>query len=235
VPTIQETPANRLLATLPNKERRHLLGNCDTVELVFAETLSRPGEPIRYVYFPTDSVISLAIPIDGDVGLEVELIGNEGMLGIPLMLGVDISPFNALVQIPGPALRITAPWFLLQLEQSPALQDRLKHYLYVLIRQLAQTAACNRFHVVEKRLARLLLMTRDRAHSDQFRITHELLADMLGVRRVGVTKAAGTLQQKQLISYHRGNLRIHDIAGLEAVSCGCYQADKETYDRVMRS
>ena len=230
-----EPAANRLLAALPNKDRRHFLGCCDTVELVFSKTLSRPGEPIHHVYFPTDSVISLAIPIDGDVGLEVELIGNEGMLGIPLMLGVDISPFYSLVQVPGPALRITAPWFLLQLEQSPALQDRLKHYLYVLIRQLAQNAACNRFHVVEKRLARLLLMTRDRAHSDQFRITHELLADMLGVRRVGVTKAAGALQAKQLISYHRGNVRIHNIAGLEAVSCGCYQADKETYDRVMRS
>jgi CRP-like cAMP-binding protein len=204
------------------------------INLLFAETLSNPGEPIRYVYFPTESVISLAIPIDGDIGLEVELIGNEGMLGIPLMPGVDVSPFQALVQVPGSALRITAQWFLLQLERSPALQKRLKRYLYVSIRQLAQTAACNRFHVVEERLARLLLMTRDRAHSDEFRITHELLADMLGVRRVGVTKAAGALQKKQLISYHRGNVRIHDIAGLQAASCGCYQADKETYDRVMR-
>lgn len=163
------------------------------------------------------------------------MVGNEGMLGIPLMLGVDVSPFHALVQVPGPALRIKAPWFLLQLEQNRALQKRLKRYLYVLIRQLAQTAACNRYHVVEERLARLLLMTRDRAHSDKFRITHEMLADMLGVRRVGITKAAGALQQKQLISYHRGNVRILDIAGLQAASCDCYRADKEAYDRVMQS
>lgn len=225
--------ANRLLAALPGKERQRLLASCEPVELMLADILSNPGDPMRYAYFPIDSVISLGMPIDGGAGLEVRLIGNEGMLGIPLVLGVDIAPFHALVQRAGPALRIAGPLFLRELDRNPALQQKLKRYLYVSMSQLAQAAACNRFHVVEERLARLLLMTRDRAHSEEFHITHELLAQMLGVRRVGVTKAAGSLQKKKLISYRRGDVKIHDVSGLEAASCRCYRADKETYDRIL--
>ncbi|MFZ2313777.1 MAG: Crp/Fnr family transcriptional regulator [Methylobacter sp.] len=234
MPSTQTVPVtNRLLAALSYKDREQLLANCEKIELVFSEELYRAGELITHVYFPTESFISLMTPINGGAGLEVRLIGNEGMLGIALMLGVDVAPFHALVQGAGPALRITAPSFLRELEHSPALQQELKRYLYVSMSQLAQTAACNRFHVVEARLARWLLMTKDRAHSDHFHVTHELMAYMLGVRRVGITKAANSLQKQKLISYRRGDIMILDRVGLEAASCECYRADKETYERIL--
>lgn len=224
---------NRLLAALPSQDYRHLLAGCEEVALAMGHILAEPGQTIAASYFPTDSFISLVMPLDGGWGMEVGLVGNEGMVGIPLMLGVDVAPFHVLVQGAGPALRIPAALFEAELEQSAALRQILQRYVYVTMRQLAQTAACTRFHLVEQRLARWLLMTSDRAHSDEFHITHEFLAQMLGVRRVGVTKAAGSLHKKNLISYSRGNVRIHDIAGLEAASCSCYQADKEVYGRIM--
>ncbi len=223
---------NRLLDALLHKDREQLLANCEHVELNIGEVLYRAGEVVPHVYFPTGGFISLVAPIDS-ANLEVGLVGNEGVLGITLLLGVDIAPFTALVQGSGTALRITATSFLRILEQSPELHQVLKRYLYVTMSQLAQTAACTRFHLVEGRLARWLLMTGDRAHSDQFHITHVFLAYMLGVRRVGITKAANSLQQRRLISYQRGDITILDRAGLEAVSCGCYRADKEIYERIM--
>lgn len=232
--SIQAVPApNRLLAALPPKEYEHLLANCEHIQLIFAEELYRAGEVIPHVYFPTGSSISLVTPIDGDAGLEEGLIGNEGMLGITLMLGVEIAPFRALVHGAGPALRISAAAFLREIKQSPTLMRELKRYLYVSIRQLSQTAVCSHFHTVEARLARWLLMTQDRAHSDTFHITHIFLAYLLGVRRVGVTKAATSLQKQNLIRYQRGNITILDRVGLEDVSCGCYRAEKETYESIM--
>lgn len=225
--------ANRLLNALPCRDRDRLIANCEPIELVFAEVLYRRGELIPHVYFPTGSYISLMMPGDGDAGLEVGLVGNEGMLGITLMQGVNISPFQAMVQGAGPTLRIPASLFLSELEQCPALQRELKRYLYVLLSQLVQRAACSRYHVVEARLARWLLMTHDRAHSDSFHVTHVFLATMLGVRRVGITKAANSLQSRRLISYHRGNITILDRIGLEAASCGCYRADKEVYEHIL--
>ena len=234
MPSTQTIAAtNRLLAVLPSKDRQHLLSGCEQVELVFGNILYKRWETIRYVYFPIDSFISLETPIDGHSSLEVALVGNEGMYGTPLMLGVNVSPLHAVVQGSGPAWRMDAERFHSELKYSIALQQELNRYIYVLMSQLAQTAACTRFHVVEERLARWLLMTRDRAHSEEFHITHELLAQMLGVRRVGITKAAGSLQNKKLISYSRGDIKIRDIGGLQAASCKCYRADKETYDRIM--
>ncbi len=234
MPSAQHVAAeSRLLAALPGKDLQHLLAGCEQVELGVGDILCEPGETIRHVYFPTDSFISLVTPGDGHSRLEVALVGSEGMCGVPLTLGVDASPLHAVVQGAGPAWRMDAERFRGELKYSAALQQHLHRYIYVMMSQLAQTAACTRFHVVEERLARWLMMTRDRAHSDAFHITHELLAQVLGVRRVGVTKAAGALQKRRLISYSRGDVRIRDIDGLDAASCACYRTDKETYEHIL--
>lgn len=225
---------NRILATLPLTGRKHILSAGKPVELAQGEVLAEPGEQISHVYFPMESSISLLTPsIDGHTSLKVGLIGDEGMLGIHLILGVDVSPLRAVVQCPGQALRMGIASFLREFRSSHALQQELNRYLYVLLAQFAQSAACNRFHLVEERLARFLLMTHDRAHSDAFYATHEYLACMLGVRRVGVTKAASSLQRRNLIRYSRGNVTVLDRHGLEAAACACYAADNATYRRLM--
>ena len=234
MPPTQAVPAaNRLLAALPDQDRDHLLALCEPVELNIAETLYLAEEPIPHVYFPTGGFVSLVMPIDDSKKLAVGLVGNEGVLGVTLLLGVDASPFDAVVQGAGPALRITTAAFLSELGQSPALRQELKRHLYVMLSQLAQATACNRFHLVDAHLARWLLMSHDRAHSDTFHVTHQFLAFMLGVRRIGITEAANSLQQQKLIRYHRGDITIIDRLGLEAAACGCYRAGLETYRRIL--
>lgn len=223
------TPENRLLAGMPATDRKNFVNQCERVTFHLGDLICQPGELIRHVYFPIDCFISLVKPVDDHANLEVALVGNEGMLGISLILGVEISQLQFLVQGAGSAWRMEADVFREVYAQSPILQTELKCYLHVLMSQFAQTAACTRFHVVEERLARWLLMTQDRAHSDAFHVTHEFLAYMLGVRRVGVTKAASSLQKRTLIRYSRGDIQILNRDGLEAASCVCYQADKATY------
>jgi CRP-like cAMP-binding protein len=224
---------NRLLEALPSNDLRRLLAGCETVDLAFADVLYTPKERLSHVYFPTTSFISLIMPIDDSSSLEVGLVGNEGMFGIPLVLGVDVSSVRAMVQGAGSALRMDAASFCRELGRSQALQREIDRYVFVQLSQLAQTAACTRFHVVEARLARSLLMTQDRAHADNFHVTQEFLALMLGVRRVGVTKAASSLQKRNLIHYSRGDITVLDRRGLKAASCGCYKADRESYDRIL--
>ncbi len=223
------TVENHLIELLPRKDRERLLAICEPVQLVLAEVLCERGEPTRHVYFPTEGFISLVTRIDTHPGLEVGMVGSEGMLGAQLALGVVIAPLRALVQGPGAAWRIGAGPFRRELARSAALQRSLDRYVYVLMAQLAASAACLRVHLIGPRLARWLLMSQDRAHADSFRVTHEFLAYMLGVGRVGITTAASALQRSGLIEYRRGDLTVLNRSGLESAACSCYAADRQSY------
>jgi PAS domain S-box-containing protein len=214
--------ANKLLAALPRKDYQSLLGGLDPVTLNYGEVLYEPGEPSRYVYFPNDALVSLLATVEGHQALEVGLVGCDGMVGISLALGMRASPVRGLVQATGTAMRMNVVRFRKELRKSPRLQSELCHLLHAQLFQARQTAACNRFHVVEARLARWLLTTRDRVRSDQFLLTQEFLSHLLGVRRVGISAAAGALQKRKLIGYSRGKISILDRKGLEAASCSCY-------------
>jgi len=226
---------NSLLAALPRKSYRRLVSGLAPVTLTFGDILYHPGDTIRDVFFPVESLVSLLTPVDGHLALEVGMVGREGMVGVPLALGIGVSSVRALVQGAGPALKMSADRFRTELHAIPALQAELNRYVHTLMAQISQTAACNRFHVVEARLARWLLMTRDRVRSGDFRMTHEFLSHMLGVRRVGVTEAATALQRRHLIEYSRGSIRILDHAGLEAASCDCYTVVRDMHDGAVYS
>lgn len=213
---------NCLIARLPVRERRALLDSGETVSLEFGQILCQPDAPFRHVHFPLTGFVSLVAQVLDHPPLEMGLIGNEGVLGATLVLGVSSVPLRGIVQGSGTALRIEVRQFRALLESSPALRRSLNRYLYVLMAQLSQTAVCTRFHELGPRLARWLLMSHDRSHADHFHLTHQFLADMLGVRRSGVTTAAGVMQAQGLISYTRGEIRVLDRAGLEARSCECY-------------
>jgi CRP-like cAMP-binding protein len=220
---------NHLIAQLPRKDRLRLLASCESVELLLADELATLGAVTRDAYFPVSGFISLVTHVDAHPGLEVGMVGPEGMLGAQLALGMTLSPLRALVQGPGSAWRIGAPALRRELADSAALQATLNAYLAVQMAQLASSSGCLRFHQIGPRLARWLLMSHDRANSDTFRVTHEFLALMLGVRRVGITMAAGALQREHLIAYRRGELTVLDRAGLEAAACSCYETNRLAY------
>ena len=224
---------NRLLAGLPASDRLRLLSRCEPVRLGASDVLYEAGARMRHVYFPTGAYVSLVTPLDVCAGLEVALVGSEGMLGLSIVFGQPASSLNHVVRGAGEAMRMSGVAFRQELGNGASLRPRLDRYAYVRLNQLAQTAACTRFHQVEARLARWLLTTRDRAQADHFVATHESLAHMLGVRRVGITLAASSLQEHALIRYTRGRVRILDREGLLARSCGCYLAANELYERVL--
>jgi CRP-like cAMP-binding protein len=214
--------ANRLLAALPRSEYRRLLSGLEPIHLKHGDVLYQPGKAMRHAYFPGTCLVALFAVAEEYTALEIGSVGSEGILGIPLALGVAVSSVRALVQGSGTAMRIKAVRFCRELDRSPRLRRAILRYAHLRMVEAAQMAVCSRFHRLEARLARLLLMTRDHMQSDDLSLTHEFLAQMLGVRRVGVTAAAGALQQRGLISYRRGNIRILDGGGLEAASCRCY-------------
>ena len=214
---------NILLASLPRKEYLKLLPGLTPVTLEFGAVLFEPGDRMGDVYFPSGCLVSLLRLVESHQALEVGMVGQEGMVGVPLALGVDVSEVRALVQGGGPALRMSGAKFRSALRRSPALLRAVNAYIHVLLGQISQTAACNRFHVVNARLARWLLMTRDRLKTGEFRLTQDFLSHMLGVRREGVTEAASDFQKRKLIDYSRGQIVILDHYGLEAAACSCYK------------
>ncbi len=227
--------SNRILASLPPRERQRLDGQLKPVTLGFGQVLYEPGKEIRHVYFPIDSLVSLLTSVDRRRSLEVGMVGHEGMAGMPFILGVGISGVRAIVQGAGQALCMASAPFRLEFDRNPALQQALYRYTYALMAQVSQTAACNRFHDAEQRLARWLLMTSDRVGAAEFPLTQEFLAHMLGLRRVGVTVAASELKRRRLIDYTRGQLKILNRKGLERASCSCYQIVNDVFARAERS
>ena len=224
------TIQNALLASLPRATYLQLLPGLSPVTLTFGDVLYEPEGPMQDVYFPTASLVSLLTIVEGHLALEVGMVGREGMVGVPLALGVEVSSVRALVQGAGPALRMNGARFVSTLRRSPPLQRALNGYINLLMEQVALTAACNRFHTVGARLARWLLMTRDRVGSANFAMTQDFLSTMLGVRRVGITEAASAFQRQKLIEYTRGQISILNHSGLESAACSCYRRSPEGSD-----
>ncbi len=224
---------NHLIDLIPRKDRGILLASCERVQLGMEQVLCEPGITARYVYFPLEGFISLITSIDGKPVLEVGMVGAEGMLGAQIALGVRVSPLHAVVQGAGSAWRMRATEFRAELARNEALQLCIGRYVYVLMGQLATSAGCLRFHNISNRLARWLLMTQDRAHKDSFHITHDFLAYMLGVRRVGITNTAGDLQRRGFIEYARGKITILDRRGLQGAACSCYEVDRQKYADIL--
>lgn len=218
---------NQLLAALPAADLARFSDMLELVQVEVGEVLAEPASTIAYIYFPHDSLISLLGVAEGRMTLEVGLVGREGMLGATVALGHDVSQVRAIVQRSGAACRMDSAQFRAEFARNPSLQRVLYRYTDTLLAQAIQIAVCSRFHVLEARLARSLLITRDRVRADKFHLTHEFLAHALGVRRVGVTKAASALQQQGLIIYSRGNIEILDVQGLAAASCKCYEIVKD--------
>jgi CRP-like cAMP-binding protein len=228
--TNRRLATNRVLAAIPTKDYQRFRAQLEPVTLTLGQILYEPGQAIRMVYFPVDCLISLLTAVDKRRTLEVGMVGNEGMVGMPFILGIGVSGVRALVQGGGEALRMASTAFRVEFDRSRPLQQALFRYTYALMAQISQTAACNRFHEAEARLARWLLMTRERVGSDSFPLTHEFLAHMLGLRREGITEAAVALKRRKLISYSRGKMQILDVRGLKASSCSCYQVVNTVYE-----
>lgn len=224
---------NQLIRQLPRAEQARLSGLGETVVLRLAAVLHEPPQLTRQVYFPIDAFVAQVTPVPGRPGLAVGMVGHEGMLGAQLVLGVRGMPLQAVVLGAGTALRIAVPAFRAALAASPALRRLLLRYWFVRSSQLALSAGCLRYHPIAARLARWLLMSQDRARAPHFHVTHESVANLLGVRRVGITVAAGVLARRGHIAYRRGELTVLDRGGLEMQACGCYAADRQAYADIL--
>lgn len=219
-------PGNKLLDALPASDRDRLLVDAERVELRFGRILQVPGEVVEHVHFPTAGFISLLVQVDGAAGLEVGMVGREGMLGVPLLLGQPRALLSAVVQGAGMAWRLEIRTLRRELNRCRALRPLLDGYAASLLMQIARSAGCLHEHPIDQRLARWLLMSLDRAEGAALHVTQAFMASMLGVRRVGVTHAAAAMQRRGPITYHRGQLSVIDRAGLEASTCSCYGAER---------
>ncbi len=228
-----EAHSNRLLGLLPRTDYERLRPHLQPVALEYRQSLYRANKPIGFVYFIETGVGSLVNTMANGQAAEVGTIGSEGMVGLPLVLGDNQAPTSVYIQVPGAGLRIKATLFKQELAQSTSMRIAMLRYAHAFFNQVAQSAACNHFHNIQQRTCRWMLMTHDRMQSDQFLLTQEFLAMMLGVQRTGVTAAAGGLQKAGLIRYSRGNVTILDRRGLERLSCECYAVSKLEFDRLL--
>lgn len=224
---------NRLLTMLPREEYDRLMPNLEVISLPLGQVLYRPNKPIQHVYFPISSVVSLVTFMEDATAVEVVTVGNEGMVGLPVFLGVDQIPAQAFSQVSGDALRMQAKVFKHEVTPGSPLHNLLQRYAQALFNRISQLTACNRRHSIEQRCCRCLLMTHDRVGANEFFLTQEFLAQMLGVRRAGVSEVAASFQKAGLIRYSRGNMTILDRQGLEAITCECYSKIKQEFDRLL--
>ena len=227
VKDVGSTFNNRLLAALPREEYERLSPHLELVRLPPGKILYNAGEIVRYAYFPRGGMVSLLSITEEGRTIEVGMIGNEGMTGVPVILRSGMAPYQVMVQLAGNALRIRGDALREAFNRGGTLQDLLLRYTHSLLIQVAQSAACNRFHTVEERLCRWLLVSRDRVQTDTIQLTQEFISHMLGVPRTSVTMIAGALQKEGLIKYSRGRITLLDRRGLEAASCECYRRVRE--------
>jgi CRP-like cAMP-binding protein len=224
---------NHLLDALPTSDYERIAAHLELVPMRLGDVLYESGTRLRYVYFPTTSIISLLYVMEDGASAEIAIVGNEGILGISLFMGGETTPSRAIVQSAGYAFRLKAELLKEEFERFGPSMHLLLRYTQALITQMAQTAVCNRHHTVDQQLCRWLLLSLDRLSSSELSMTQELIANMLGVRREGVTEAAGKLQKAGLIHHQRGKIRVLDRPGLEARSCECYQVVKAEFDRLL--
>lgn len=226
------TGKNFLLGKLVGEEPERAIPELELVMLEIKHQLYEPDVPISHVYFPVDGVMSMLAQLDEGLLVEVATVGNEGMIGLPLFLGTDVTPGVAYSQVPGQAYKLPAEEFMRLLDEEPSLTAVLHRYTQALMVQISQGTACNRVHSNQQRCARWLLLSHDRVGRDEFKLTQEFLAQMLGVRRATVNEVAGRLQQQGMIEYSRGVIRVLDRPRLEAASCRCYRIIRDEYDRM---
>lgn len=224
---------NRLLAVLPMPDYKRLLPHLELTTLPLGEVLYESGSQLLHVYFPTTSIVSLLYVMEDGSSAEIAVVGNEGIVGVSLFMGGETTPSRAVVQSAGHTYRLPGQVLKQEFDRAGPLQHLLLRYTQALLTQMAQTAVCNRHHSVDQQLCRWLLLSLDRLSSNELTMTQELIANMLGVRREGVTEAAGKLQEAKLIQYNRGRITVLDRSGLEARSCECYQVVKTEFDRLL--
>lgn len=228
-----ETLDNQLLAALPAEEYEHLVPHLEVVTLPAKKILWQPGDRLNYVYFSTGAIISLVSVMESGATVEVGMVGREGVAGAPELIGTSVTTHQAIVQLAGTALRISADLLKVELNRCKTLKTKLLLYIQALFVQVAQGAVCNRLHTIEQRLARWLLTIQDGIEADEFYLTQEFIAEMIGIRRSSVTVAAGTLQQAGMIQYTRGRITILDRDNMQTACCECYQVIKHEFNRIL--
>ena len=238
MPDSHDPRQNHLLAALPADEYARLAQQLELIPLALGDVLYESGAPMHHVYFPTDSIVSLLYVMEDGASAEIAMVGNEGVVGISLFMGGETTPSRAVVQCAGHAYRLTSQALKDEFDRvggrrSGALHNLLLRYTQALLTQMAQTAVCNRHHSLDQQLCRWLLLSLDRLPANELDMTQELIANMLGVRREGVTEAAGNLQRAGVIEYRRGHITVLDRPGLEARSCECYAVVKREFDRLL--